>query len=118
MSVKVWPSPYSRSAVATSLSVQGVTVVCMIDYPAPPRHLSIAVDTNRGVISVSKIEEQTPARFPPGTFAKIADVLDDGVARSDFFREATEREIMRRTMRNFRRQKRKVLYERQPRQPR
>lgn len=67
---------------------------------------------------MSKIEEQTPARFPLGTFSKIAGVLDEGEARSDFFREATEREIIRRTMRNFRRQKKKVLYERQPRLPR
>lgn len=64
---------------------------------------------------MSKIEEQTPARFSAGTFSKIADVLDVGEARSDFFREATEREIIRRTMRNFRRERRKVLYERQPR---
>jgi hypothetical protein len=79
--------------------------------------LSIATDTNIRSDIVSKIEEQTPARFPLGTFSKIAGVLDEGEARSDFFREATEREIAR-TLRNFRRQKKKVLYERQPRLPR
>jgi len=61
---------------------------------------------------MSKIEEVTPARFPAGTLQKIADVLAEGEPRSDFIREATEREILRRTMRNFRRKTRRTLYER------
>jgi hypothetical protein len=42
-------------------------------------------------------------------------VLAEGEARSDFFREATQREIIRRTVRNFRRQSRKTIYERKSR---
>jgi len=60
---------------------------------------------------MSVIEEQTPARFPAGTLAKISAVLAEGEARSDFLREATEREILRRTLRNFRRKTRRTLYE-------
>ena len=61
---------------------------------------------------MSKIEEVTPARFPAGTLAKISEVLAQGEPRSEFIREATEREILRRTLRNFRRKTRRTLYER------
>lgn len=40
--------------------------------------------------------EQTPARFPEGTFDRIDKVLDDGEGRSDLIREAVERELKRR----------------------
>lgn len=40
--------------------------------------------------------EQTPARFPEGTLARIDAVLADGEKRSDFIREAVERELERR----------------------
>jgi hypothetical protein len=62
----------------------------------------------------SKIEEVTPARFPAGTFDQINQVLGEGEPRSDFIREATEREILRRKIeRTFRRDmsRRRVLYE-------
>lgn len=61
----------------------------------------------------SKIEEVTPARFPAGTFDQISQVLGEGEPRSDFIREATEREILRRKVeRTFRREmsRRRVLY--------
>jgi hypothetical protein len=41
--------------------------------------------------------EQTPARFPDGTFARIDAVLAEGEKRSDFIRVAVEHEIARRT---------------------
>jgi hypothetical protein len=44
--------------------------------------------------------EQTPARFPEGTLAKIDEVLEDGEKRSDLIREAVEREIKRRLRHN------------------
>jgi metal-responsive CopG/Arc/MetJ family transcriptional regulator len=40
--------------------------------------------------------EQTPARFPEGTLARIDEVLADGEKRSDLIRDAVEREIKRR----------------------
>lgn len=40
--------------------------------------------------------EQTPARFPLGTLAQIDAALKEGEARSDFIREAVERELKRR----------------------
>jgi hypothetical protein len=40
--------------------------------------------------------EQTPARFPEGTLARIDEILEDGEKRSDLIREAVEREIKRR----------------------
>lgn len=40
--------------------------------------------------------EQTPARFPEGTLARIDAVLADGEKRSDFIRMAVERELERR----------------------
>ena len=66
-------------------------------------------------MSTSKIEEVTPARFQSGTFDQIAQVLGEGEPRSDFIREATEREIVRRKVeRKFRSEmsRRRVLYER------
>lgn len=41
-------------------------------------------------------DEQTPARFPAGTLARVDAVLADKEKRSDFMREAVEREIKRR----------------------
>ena len=40
--------------------------------------------------------EQTPARFPEGALARIDATLADGDKRSDFIREAVERELERR----------------------
>lgn len=40
--------------------------------------------------------EQTPARFPEGTLARIDAVLADGEKRSDFIRLAVEKELERR----------------------
>ena len=40
--------------------------------------------------------EQTPARFPEGTLERIDAALTDGEKRSDFIREAVERELQRR----------------------
>jgi hypothetical protein len=40
--------------------------------------------------------EDMQARFAHGTFARIAAVLVDGEERTDFVREAVEREIVRR----------------------
>lgn len=41
-------------------------------------------------------DEQTPARFPEGTLARIDAVLAPKEKRSDFIREAVEREVARR----------------------
>lgn len=40
--------------------------------------------------------EQTPARFPEGTLARIDAVLSDKEKRSDFIRVAVEAELERR----------------------
>jgi hypothetical protein len=40
--------------------------------------------------------EDMQARFPEGTFDRIAAVLDEDEARMDFVREAVERELKRR----------------------
>jgi predicted DNA-binding protein len=52
--------------------------------------------TRRPVGRVKINDEQTPARFPEGTLARIDAVLSDKEKRSDFIREAVEREIARR----------------------
>lgn len=44
--------------------------------------------------------EQTPARFPEGTLERIDAALTDGEKRSDFIREAVERELQRRAADN------------------
>lgn len=44
-------------------------------------------------------EEQTPARFPEGTLARIDELLGAREKRADFIREAVEREIARRERR-------------------
>lgn len=41
-------------------------------------------------------DEQTPARFPAGTLARIDAALDKGEKRSDLIRAAVERELRRR----------------------
>lgn len=41
-------------------------------------------------------DEQTPARFPEGTLARIDAVLEGKEKRSDFIREAVEKELKRR----------------------
>jgi hypothetical protein len=41
-------------------------------------------------------DEQTPARFPAGTLARIKKVLVESEKRSDLIREAVERELKRR----------------------
>jgi len=41
-------------------------------------------------------DEQTPARFPAGTLERIDATLDEGEKRSDFIRDAVERELKRR----------------------
>lgn len=62
---------------------------------------------------MSKIEEVVPARYPGGTLRRITEVLDRGEPRAEFLREATEREIKRRTLRNARsKNKRVTIYER------
>lgn len=40
--------------------------------------------------------EQTPARFPDGTLARIDAVLAEGEKRSDFIREAVDQELAKR----------------------
>lgn len=40
--------------------------------------------------------EQTPARFPEGTLARIDAVLEDKEGRAEFIRRAVERELKRR----------------------
>ena len=44
-------------------------------------------------------EEQTVARFPKGTLARIAKVLEDGEGQADLLRAAVERELKRREAR-------------------
>jgi hypothetical protein len=44
--------------------------------------------------------EDMQARFPEGTFARIEAVLDEDEDRTDFIREAVERELKRRERRN------------------
>ena len=41
-------------------------------------------------------DEQTPGRFPAGTLARIDAACEEGEKRSDFIREAVERELKRR----------------------
>lgn len=41
-------------------------------------------------------QEDMQARFPEGTFERIAAVLANGEDRTDFVREAVERELSRR----------------------
>jgi len=54
-------------------------------------------DIARGVGRPKINAEQIPARFPEGTFARIDGVLAGGETRTDFIREAVEREIRRRS---------------------
>ena len=52
--------------------------------------------TKRPVGRIKINDEQTPARFPEGTLARIDSVLVPKEKRSDFIREAVEKEILRR----------------------
>jgi hypothetical protein len=55
-----------------------------------------AAATKRPVGRVRINDEQTPARFPDGTLARIDSVLEGKEKRSDFIREAVDKEILRR----------------------
>jgi len=50
--------------------------------------------------------EDMQARFPAGTFKRIKDVLDQDEDRTDFVREAVERELERRGSTKAKRSKR------------
>lgn len=52
--------------------------------------------TKRPVGRIKINDEQTPARFPEGTLARIDAVLDSKEKRADFIREAVDKEILRR----------------------
>lgn len=52
--------------------------------------------TKRPVGRVKINDEQYPAKFPEGTLARIESVLEGKEKRSDFIREAVEKEILRR----------------------
>jgi hypothetical protein len=52
--------------------------------------------TRSGVGRPKINEEQTPGRFPGGTLARIDAACAQGEKRSDFIREAVERELARR----------------------
>jgi hypothetical protein len=43
-------------------------------------------------------DEQTPARFPAGTLARIVAALDEHESQADFIRLAVERELRRRSI--------------------
>ena len=47
-----------------------------------------------------KYPEKTLGAYPPGTFDRIEQVLGDTEDRTDFFREAVERELKRRERQN------------------
>lgn len=53
-------------------------------------------NTSRPVGRKQINHEQMPARFPEGTLARIDAVLAEKEKRSDFVREAVERELERR----------------------
>lgn len=52
--------------------------------------------TKRPVGRIRINDEQTPARFPEGTLARIDAVLAEKEKRSDFIREAVDKELKRR----------------------
>lgn len=55
------------------------------------------ISDTRPTVGRPKInEEQTPGRFRAGTLARIDAVLTEKEKRSDFIREAVERELERR----------------------
>ena len=45
---------------------------------------------------IKRWAENMVARFPEGTFARIAAVLEKGETKTDFVREAVHRELQRR----------------------
>lgn len=57
---------------------------------------NVISDTRPGVGRPKINEEQTPGRFRAGTLARIDAVLAEKEKRSDFIREAVERELDRR----------------------
>jgi hypothetical protein len=50
----------------------------------------------KGVGRKKRWSEDMQARFPEGTFERINAVLEDGEDRTDFVREAVEKELKRR----------------------
>jgi hypothetical protein len=56
----------------------------------------VICDTPRAVGRPPLWSENMQARFPAGTFERIAKVLTEGEDRTDFVRQAVERELKRR----------------------
>lgn len=55
------------------------------------------VSNKPGTVGRPRINaDQTMARFPDGTLARVKSVLREGESQSDFFREAVELELRRR----------------------
>ncbi|WP_146618668.1 YlcI/YnfO family protein [Rhodoplanes elegans] len=57
---------------------------------------NLVCDTPRRVGRKKRWAEDMQARFPEGTFDRIAAVLSDGEDRTDFVRDAVDRELARR----------------------
>lgn len=60
------------------------------------KNLISSIKSGVGRKRINDPDEQTPARFPAGTLARIEAVLEEGEPRSSFIREAVERELTRR----------------------
>lgn len=60
------------------------------------KNLISSIKPGVGRKRINDPDEQTPARFPAGTLARIDDVLEEGEPRASFIREAVERELTRR----------------------
>ena len=57
---------------------------------------NLICDIPRKVGRKKRWAEDMQARFPEGTFARIEAALEEGEDRTDFVREAVERELKRR----------------------
>lgn len=56
----------------------------------------VVCDMPRKVGRKKRWSEDMQARFPEGTFERIEAVLDEGEDRTDFVRQAVDRELKRR----------------------
>lgn len=69
-----------------------------VNNPYPKNQMTCPqpLATNRRMGRKKRWAEDMVARFPEGTFERIAAVLEEDEDRTDFVREAVEREIKRR----------------------
>lgn len=83
-----------------SYEIEHITDTCYLSIPHMRKRCALTQllvsDMPRRMGRKKQWAEDMQARFPEGTFSRISAALSDGEDRTDFVREAVDRELKRR----------------------